>query len=142
MGKDLLLIRGHPGCGKSTLAKVLVNNAGNAKEVATDDYMVDEEGNYLFDWNKLSLCHGKCQVCVEDWMISGVDLIVVHNTFTGNWEMGAYFESAATHGYRVHVVKKEGEYGSIHGVPVGKINQMKRNYEPFDPKKVRKRSSQ
>ena len=47
------------------------------------------------------------------------ELIVVHNTFTADWEMDAYFDLAREHGYAVHTIIVENRHGSknVHDVP-------------------------
>lgn len=141
MEKDLLLLRGPPGCGKTAIAKAIVASKSSALEVAADDYMVNENGEYEFDHRRRAECHGKCLVQAEDWMRDKCSLIIIHNTFTKNWEMGAYFELAKKYGYRVHVLKKEGNYGNIHSVPKVTIDRMKDTFEPLDLKRVQKSST-
>jgi adenylate kinase family enzyme len=93
--KNLYLLRGIPGAGKSTLAKQL----GDAHFEADSYFMVD--GEYKFDPTKLRKAHEWCQGQVELAMIQnhvtyGLDSsdIVVSNTFTQEWEMKNYYSLA------------------------------------------------
>ena len=89
----IIMLRGVPGSGKTTLAEAIATN--HTLLVAADDYMVDEDGNYLFNPNKLKECHSKCEQAVENGIIIGrYSKIIVHNTSTQKWEMDAYFDLA------------------------------------------------
>ena len=112
---NLILLRGVSGSGKSTIAPMFEN----AVLVSTDDFFLDEYGDYVFDANSLVINHQKCQLAVRMMMQDDEELIVVHNTFTADWEMDAYFDLAKDHGYAVHTIIVENRHGSknIHDVP-------------------------
>ena len=112
---NLILLRGVSGAGKSTIAPMFEN----AVLVSTDDFFLDEYGDYVFDANSLVINHQKCQFAVNMMMQDNEELIVVHNTFTADWEMDAYFDLARKHGYAVHTIIVENRHGSknVHDVP-------------------------
>ena len=112
---NLILLRGVSGSGKSTIAPMFEN----AVLVSTDDFFLDEYGDYVFDANSLVINHQKCQLAVNMMMKDEEELIVVHNTFTTDWEMDAYFDLARKHGYAVHTIIVENRHGSenVHDVP-------------------------
>jgi predicted kinase len=115
--KDLILLRGLPGAGKSTLAKII---GGAHIHIEADDYFIDEEtGEYKFNQRDLPKAHNWCQVRTEYALEEGCGMIVVANTFTQEWEMKPYYELAAKYGYRVHSLIVENRHGnkSIHNVP-------------------------
>ena len=91
----------------------------NAVLVSTDDFFLDEYGEYVFDANSLVINHQFCQLAVSMMMKDEEELIVVHNTFTADWEMDAYFDLAKKYGYTVHTIIVENRHGSenIHDVP-------------------------
>lgn len=80
----LILIRGLPGSGKTTLARLI-----DAVAVAADDYMSDDDGNYKFDPARLSKCHEWCQNTAKNLLLAGAN-VVVHNTFSRQWEIDPY----------------------------------------------------
>lgn len=126
--KDLVLVRGVPGSGKTTFAEMIQGPHGRI--VATDDFFY-ENGAFNFDASKLGEAHEWCRSEVESSMKNGLPRIVVHNTFTQVWEFLRYYALAARYGYRVHSVIKENRHGgeSVHGVPESKVNQMRDRFE-------------
>ena len=122
--KELFLLRGLPGAGKSTLAKSL-----GGMHMEADKYF-EYEGKYEFDASKLKEAHAWCQNAVSVWMGNSVEKIVVSNTFTQTWEMDYYFELAKEHGYRVYSLVVENRHGgeNIHNVPKEKIEEMARRF--------------
>lgn len=132
-GKNLYLLRGLPGSGKSTFAKMLSDSHFEA-----DMYFLDDNGNYNFDPSKLKKAHEWCQDQVHTAMIlnhttSGLSNsdIVVSNTFTQEWEMKPYYELAKAWGYKVFSIIIENRHGGVneHGVPEEKLEQMKNRFE-------------
>jgi predicted kinase len=123
--KELYLLRGLPGSGKSSLAKSL-----DCEHFETDMFfMVGDE--YKFDGSKLKLAHKWCKDSVEEFMDLGYNRIVVSNTFTQEWEMDSYYELAQKYGYRVYSLIVENRHGGVneHGVPEEKLQQMKTRFE-------------
>lgn len=126
INRELILIRGIPGSGKSTLARIITLS----NEVAADDWF-DEFNQGEFDPALLKQAHRWCRDYVEGLMEMGASPIAVHNTFSREWEMEAYFDLAKEFGYRVHTVIAENrhESESAHGVPEDKIKQMKDRFD-------------
>lgn len=116
--KQLYLIRGVSGSGKTSLAKSMEQGMRYSRAIAADDYFM-VEGKYLFDANKLHNAHMWCQDQVEGLMICDMSHIIVHNTFTTEKEMEPYFNLAKTHGYQVVTLVVENRHGSksVHDVP-------------------------
>ena len=124
-------MRGLPGAGKSTLAKKL----GDVYYEA-DMYFTNENGQYIFNGADIKKAHQWCQNQVESAMIlnhtTGVnENIVVSNTFTQEWEMGAYYKLAETYDYRVFSLIVENRHGgeNLHNVPEDKIEAMRKRFE-------------
>mgnify|MGYP000892566540 CR=1 FL=1 len=130
---DLILVRGLPGSGKTTLSSVLLTHASgiSGSVLSADDYFTNDKGEYLFDGSKLKEAHNDCQVRCAEMMKNGSFKIVVANTFTQEWEMEPYFKMAERYKYRLHTIVVENRHGSgnVHGVPDDKLNQMKDRFE-------------
>lgn len=127
MKKNTLIIcRGLPGSGKSSLARTLAPNAN----FAADDYF-EVEGEYRFDPALLGEAHQQCMDNVRAAMEAGEPVVAVHNTFSKAWEAAAYFRMAEECGYSVFVVEAQNDFGNVHGVPEGAIQAMKARWEPL-----------
>ncbi len=128
---DLLLLRGIPGSGKTTLGEVILSCPTNKTEVlSADNYFVDSEGNYNFDPTKLKEAHNDCKQKCSFLMQNEVLRIVVANTFTEEWEMESYYEMAERYNYRVHSLIVENRHGkmNVHNVPEEKLEIMKNRF--------------
>lgn len=125
--KQLILLRGLPGSGKSTFAKSL-----GGFHLEADMFFI-QDGEYKFDVSKLKQAHEWCKGRAENWMMEGMEgyPIVVSNTFTQEWEMDAYFELAEKYGYQTSCLIVENRHDSknIHGCPDDKIEQMRNRFE-------------
>lgn len=128
MEKNLIIVRGVPGCGKSTLAKIL--SEGNKFPVCTaDDYFM-KNGEYKFDISKLGSAHKSCKDKCEKNMKTNVEKIFVANTSTMEKELTDYFMLAEKYGYKVFSIIVENRHGgkNSHGVPDDKILTMKNRF--------------
>ena len=123
--KELFLLRGLPGAGKSTLAESI-----GGKHIEADMYF-EYEGKYEFDASKLYEAHTWCQNAVSVWMTNNVKKIIVSNTFTQEWEMQPYYDLAEKYGYRVYSLVVENRHGGVneHGVPQETLDKMKNRFE-------------
>ena len=131
---DLILLRGVPGSGKSTLGEVILytpgsNNTNNV--LSADDFFIDEHGNYIFDATKIKEAHNQCQLKCAERMKLQLSKIVVANTFTQDWEMTPYFEMSERYNYRVHTIIVENRHNgkNVHEVPEDKLQVMKDRFE-------------
>lgn len=130
--KNLFLLRGLPGAGKSTLANQLSEDHFEA-----DMYFTNESGQYLYNPNYIKQAHQWCQnqvlECMESHKNKSSHSICVSNTFTQEWEMEHYFELAKTYGYRVFtlIVESRHQSGNIHNVPDEIIEKMKKRFSIF-----------
>lgn len=129
MKKKLILIRGLPGAGKSTLAKFIVGEEEYA-HLETDMFFL-QSGEYLFDYRRIAEAHEWCQKEVELLMGKGFSPLVVSNTFTREGEMEPYIKMAKTYDYEVTSIIVENLHGSgsIHNVPQETIQKMRSLFE-------------
>ena len=131
--KNLYIIRGLPGSGKSTIAKSL----WKSWQIFEADQFFMKNGKYEFDGSKLKDAHNWCKRKVQYWMHPSLFRplffrnIVISNTFTQEWEMRFYQIIAKKYGYRIHTIIVENRHGGVntHGVPEEKLEQMKERFQ-------------
>lgn len=124
----LMLIRGLPGSGKSTLADKLCRMNVWHLYFEADMFFINDHGRYVFDATKLKQAHNKCFEDTREALSHGYSVIVA-NTFTTKWELQPYFDLAKLRNITPEVILCQGNYGSIHDVPVDQINAMKKRFE-------------
>ena len=138
MKKYLLVMRGLPGGGKSTIAERILKKFMNIYNTtvckcSADSYFTDDQGNYNFDHTKLGKAHGACKWKAATAMRKGVGLVVIDNTNTTRREVKPYLEMAKEHGYLVRQLTVGGtsdgdiitymERG-LHNVPAESMRKM------------------
>lgn len=129
MNKVLYIVRGLPGSGKSTFAKILTGGSGPTHYEADMYFMQD--GKYKFDASKLRFAHEWCKDRVLMDMMKEVPAIGVSNTFTQEWEMQAYMDLAKEYGYTVFTIIVENRHGGVneHNVPEDVLTKMRDRFE-------------
>lgn len=135
----LILVRGLPGSGKSTVGHLI----SDAIRCEADHFFVRHgNGVYKFDPSLLPQAHAECQKEAREAleMVSsgrGSYPIVVSNTFSCRWEMEPYLQMAREYKAWVHVVdvydggltNEELAVRNKHGVPVEGIAAMRSRWE-------------
>lgn len=151
-GKTLILVRGIPGQGKSTLGRAMAQRFSGTQVETDTQFMVS--GEYVFDPAKVGDAQLATQLEVRNLLIENASCVVVTNTFTREWEITAYRQLASNIGYRVVIVdlllcvqensKKTNQYfdaaqfleflcaANVHSVPADKIRAMYDRYERSD----------
>ncbi|XP_058826150.1 uncharacterized protein LOC131686049 [Topomyia yanbarensis] len=138
----MVLMRGAPGSGKSHLSRALIDKTvGNGDYrnhiFSADDYFL-VNGVYRYQSDRIEDAHRFNQNNVQAKARDGWSPIVVDNTNIKLWEMYAYVQMAAEHGYYLEVMEpvthwKNNAKGlsakTVHGVPEYKIKIILGNYE-------------
>eukprot|EP00928_Gymnodinium_smaydae_P049016 TRINITY_DN32859_c0_g1_i1.p1 TRINITY_DN32859_c0_g1~~TRINITY_DN32859_c0_g1_i1.p1 ORF type:complete len:135 (+),score=11.64 TRINITY_DN32859_c0_g1_i1:61-465(+) len=115
---ELFIMRGPPGCGKSTHARsLLAEKLGVGKEFlqahrswllthicSTDDFSVARNGFYELDPETLPLKHEYNTKRVEIAMQLYVTPLFVDNTNMQLWEIAPYVNLANERKYTIHIV--------------------------------------
>lgn len=124
MEKILIILRGLPGCGKSSLAKRIGEFICTA-----DDYLM-KDGVYCWSPEAAHFAHKKCQEKVEWGMFESISKIIVANTSTTEKELKPYYELAEKYGYKVFSVIVENRHGGVdsHDVPQETLEKMEKRF--------------
>ena len=124
----IILIRGLPGSGKTTMALGLCKVNWGRLVWREADMFFEHNGVYEFDQSKIGLAHKWCQDETE-YFVSRGKSAVVSNTFTQKWEMKAYYDIAAKYGADIEVIVATGNFKNVHGVPEEVIERMRARWE-------------
>jgi adenylate kinase family enzyme len=120
---ELVLIRGLPGSGKSTMARVLAMVGFEHFEA---DQFFMQDGVYRFDGSRVREAHAWCQGATRQALREG-RRAVVSNTFTQLREMAPYLAMSRN----VRVIEATGRWGNEHGVPPETLRRMAERWESF-----------
>ena len=113
MAKNLIILRGLPGCGKSTFAKLL-----GGKVFTADDYrMVD--GKYVWTEENDKTAHTECMKECERYLKYELSPAIVANTNCTEEEMQPYYKMAKKYKYKVFSIIVENRHDGVseHDVP-------------------------
>lgn len=122
--QQLILIRGLPGSGKTTLAMSL-NDCFAHYEA---DMFFETEDGYNFIPSKIKHAHEWCQRMAKSALDHGVNTVVA-NTFTTKAELQPYIDMAEERGIIPLIVECKGEWRSVHSVPARTIIKMEERWE-------------
>jgi predicted kinase len=128
--RALILLRGLPGAGKSTLAKLLSEN-GRHPVYSIDSYFTNANGEYDFKFDENHKAYKSCEQRTEEALKQNKDKVFVDNTFTLGWELEPYFKLASHYNYQLHVVTVENYHSqkNIHNVSDDQLNKMAEKYK-------------
>jgi predicted kinase len=128
---SLILLRGLPGSGKTTIANLL-SEEGKYPIHSIDSYFTDAvTGAYNFAFDKNHLAYKQCEEQTEQSIKQGIEKIFVDNTFTLEWEMEPYFKLASKYNYSIFVLTVENRHGgkNTHHISDEQIQKMAAKYK-------------
>lgn len=130
---EIVLIRGLPGSGKSTMARKMDRHLH-----LEADMFLEVAGVYVYDPSKVRAAHDWCVASAKNALEQGRN-VVVSNTFMRRWELQRYIDL----GFPFRIIEAQGRWPNIHGVPEDKIEIMARGWEEhsdLNPSLVRAQS--
>jgi len=142
MEKELIIMRGGSGSGKSYKAKQIAGE--NGVICSADDFFAEKGGGeYAFDPSLLGQAHQQCQNRALEAIQKDLSPVVIDNTNTRLWEMRKLkpiINIAQSKGYSVRIEEPETEWWkdrniddmvdkNSHGVPREAIEKMVNRYE-------------
>ncbi len=137
----LIIMRGLPGSGKTTLAKKLKEKYLDVAYHSTDLFFINNLNEYKFDFQKIGDAHlwnqGQCEISMNT---NYFEYVIVDNTNTTYKELKPYCQMAARLGYKVELYtiqpKKEDldlySKRNLHGVPLTSIQRMYDRWQSDD----------
>ena len=120
---QLLLIRGLPGSGKSTMARSMVDRV----HLEADMFFVVDRV-YTHDASKIVEAHDWCRLKMREALAAGTN-VVISNTCSRYRAMHQYLAIAREMRVPVTVIEATGTWPSIHGVPEDRIAHMRERWE-------------
>jgi len=133
--KTMIILRGLPGSGKTTLARTFANN--NDEIYSTHDYFL-ENGKFKFQRNLLRYAHWWNQERVLDAAKKNKELIIINNINIKRWESKPYVKIGLEYGYDIIFYETNNSWSKIpeeckkrdfHGTPLKVIKKMATKWE-------------
>lgn len=138
--KELILMRGLPGSGKSFLAKQLSGKNGSI--FSTDDYFTDSQGKYNWDPEKIEIAHQWNNERIKKAIEQGMPTVILDNTNVSRWELRQLkplVEYAESQGYEVRIEEPKTPWAfdpeeltkrNTHGLSLEVIQSKLRKWHP------------
>ncbi len=127
--RTVIILRGLPGSGKSTFAKLL-----GGVVLSMDKFWTKDGQPYKFDRTRIEEAAAWVRAEFKAAIDRDEELIVVDNTHTREWEYAPFKNGAEAMGYTTHVVEvQRGLFecfdAGLHKVPFDKIVDMAERFD-------------
>jgi tRNA uridine 5-carbamoylmethylation protein Kti12 len=150
--KTLIILRGLPGAGKTTIIKKLEKQYSETATVCSADhffYFGKEHipENYHFQRDMLNKAHGSCRTNCSKAIQENKPLIIIDNTNIKLRDFKDYIELAYDGGYKIichsitGMTAEDSFNSNVHNVPIETCAKMLSSYSPCPRKIIIKNSS-
>ena len=103
----MVIMRGLPGSGKSSLVRQILRTYPHAEVCSADAFFIQADGSYQYDRTKIKEAHlfsqGRAEALCED----ACNLVIVDNTHVKRWELQPYINTAAKFRYTVLILEPQ-----------------------------------
>ncbi len=138
--KQVKVMSGIPGSGKSTIARKLLNKFPMISAIASaDDLFTDiDTGEYNFNSARIGEAHARCFRQFIAGLQRGLGLVIVDNTCSSELEIAPYMLGAAAFGYEAEIIEvhcglETAMARNTHKVPEATITRM---YDAINTRKL------
>lgn len=149
--KQLYIMRGISGSGKSTMVKGIIDsimyisdfvNWGDFTVISADNFFIRDNGEYVFNPAMLGFAHKTCQMLALAAIDKEDKYIFIDNTNVTLWELKQYKHvilRAINKGYSVEIREPNTEWAfnvqelfarNTHGVPLHTIERRLKEWVP------------
>ncbi len=125
-GARLVILRGLPGSGKTTLARALVDRHGFRLFEA--DQHFETPAGYRYDPARVADAHAATLRSALAALESGQS-VVLANTHVRRWELAGPLGLAVLAGVTPHIVECLGQWENVHGVDAATLEAIARRWE-------------
>lgn len=141
MDKQVWILRGLPGSGKSTFCQQLQEDSQLSSVRCNTDHYFEVNGQYQFDVDRLGEFHQRNLYRFISAVSNQVPLVICDNTNMQIWEFANYVKVASEYDYQVKIKtigdpncrqhQKECANRNSHGVLLSQIRLMGQRYQPW-----------
>jgi tRNA uridine 5-carbamoylmethylation protein Kti12 len=138
--KKVIIMQGIPGSGKSSAAEMRAHKyyeeMTGCTIISNDDYFIDEDGNYNFDYRRMNSAVARTIREFVYEITDEIEVIIVDNTNTTPLECAVFVDLARAFDYEIEFVRTVCDPAiafkrNKHGVPEGTIRKMANRLDQF-----------